>query len=396
MIMQKGNNKIESFFDDSWEHMHGLLEDHFPLEEKRKKRIGIWWWLGSAVSVFMLGWLVWPTNSISNPIIERSIVGQTTKMPAVESSQERSSSKQAVESNDSIDKEIITLHNSNAEVVLHSNDTRESLRNNSIQGIEDSKSKRPFTEILIEPNVKAVYHNPINKHQDDLVLVSNDGPNKSEKEVVEKIQPLKSIQVIRSFVKMDHEEGNQLKVEYTKPTKRRFYADIYTGVTHSFNQYNMFCGGLLGGVHITSRLGLETGLGYQITQLNEESLISQWDGAFSRLASVGPQVSAPISFRLHNLIIPLNVQYQLSPKLGLFAGGVYAYQFRTQFFSSDGAQENYSTKKNDDKSNPSYLSLQSGASYNIGRIQFDLGYRNRAFPSTDHQVFGRIRYRILR
>lgn len=89
IVMQKNNEEFDQFVLDSWENMHGLLDEQMP---KDKNRAVIWYWVTGVAVLVLLGIVgLWSSSSNVVEIVENqrviangrveSVVPQNTPKP---------------------------------------------------------------------------------------------------------------------------------------------------------------------------------------------------------------------------------------------------------------------------------------------------------------------------
>jgi len=398
--MQDKEN-MEQFFDDSWEHMHGLLDEHFPVKEKKKWRLTIWWWSGLALALLALGIMLWFDNQPVTP----------TKVPQ----------------NNPIPKKAIAQDEQIAEKKSETLDVTP-----TVSDATANPSKKENSPLILKINksqkIKFAAGKPISQY-DNFKSVSakseeaiiNDIEHRKAKdsESMKKTSQLSSIEEKRPSVFLIPSlpllapnplatEAAELKGVIKKNTGKKFYFEVYTGASQSNLGYNAGYIGFDIGRSLTNRLSVELGLGYRTILSGKtyiDSTAKALDFSADKLeytfepASIGSGIAtigSKESLRLHLVELPLKLRYRLTPKWAVYGEAIGVYQFAKPI--PDAVPNNITIEKTylpvSKLTAHAYLGLGGGISFGKNHWRLNAGYNNWALFRPDHQYYLGLKYRF--
>ncbi len=427
--MRSDIENMEQFFDDSWGHMHELLDEHFPVKEKEKRRVIIWWWTGLS-AVCIVGGLAWwyigfhtfdkiksvhtDIGKMSAPISRDQPLGKEdtlAKKQLIAKISENSLRHNRIEitnnllnsSNDENDQKIAKkLIATKLEVSHHDNLEKQTFR------------KKPQKQMgAIRKNVVGQSKENTNRFQkldswnmDSSSIVAKLAMNKEEPLA---IKPLPSLPLIPLFAK-----SAPLKVAISKHSKRA-YVELYAGVSMSNLGYSSgFLGGDVG-YALTNRLNVELGLGYRSIFIHNVLIDStnqtiEFDGTSTvKYLSPGSFGSSPTekillrnkgNIRIDLIEVPLRILYRITPKWSVYVDGIGGHQFAKAIPAAELLYINYHPKNLRDLvpvaqlSNHKYVGIGGGVSYGQNHWRLTAGYNNWAYFRLDNQYYVGMKYRF--
>ena len=399
--MQDKEN-MEQFFDDSWEHMHGLLDEHFPVKEKKKRRLVIWWWSGVALALLVLGIMLWFDNQPVTP----TKAPQNNAVPP----------KKAIAKEEQIaEKKSETLDV--APTVSNATTIRSKKENQSLILKINKRQKIKFADVKPvrqQDNFKRALEKfeevIVNDIEHPKAMVSESmkqtGQLSSVKEKRPSVFLIASLPLLAPYPLAT--EAAELKGVIKKNTGKKFYFEVYTGASQSNLGYNAGYIGFDIGRSLTNRLSVELGLGYRTILSGKtyiDSTAKALDFSADKLeytfepASIGSGIAtigSKESLRLHLVELPLKLRYRLTPKWAVYGEAIGVYQFAKPI--PDAVPNNITIEKTylpvSKLTAHAYLGLGGGISFGKNHWRLNTGYNNWAMFKPDHQYYLGLKYRF--
>lgn len=411
--MQSEKENMEQFFDNSWEHMHGLLDEHFPAKEKKKKRFILWWWWGMAAALIAVGAMLW-LNGLS--VADSQFKPQNITHSEIEKPNDPTPSPKTqtqitqnnTDENEPIKSTVEDLQENTADVISPQN---------KLQTI-DIHQANLSTRIIQSPNLNSERKQPkvARTTQHDLSLnpaLDKKAQNekipsliKGEDQILTRLGALKPLpQIAPSLL---FAQASDITIHKNK-AKRKLYYELYTGVSLSSQGYQSGFAGLSVGRPLTNRLSVEQGLGCRTIVASRTAIDSltktvafgkyfeQMDYAnqFSGLNSAA--VEGRESIRLYLIDLPLKLRYQLTPSWSIYAdmNGVYQLDKKVPnpLHSNSVATKEKSLPVTNLKGH-AYIGLGGGISLGKNHLRLNVGYNNWAWFKGDSQYNVGLRYRF--
>ncbi len=371
--MQNDNKNMEHFFDDSWQHMHGLLEEHLP--EKKKVLFWNWRWPIAMASVCFLlwwGWTRWDDvpelpSTTGTPKVEVKLVpnqpNQPTRPQAVKPPIAKVENPTNIKNKPGEKVSPPSGKNTTPKIVKKS-------ANKKLASIERSKKK----------DQNQSHKHPINTKLQKTKLISGQ-PKINHSSLTESL-PVR-------LSKLNSAVPFLPKATLHHKFKGQNSLNVYTGVTLSSLRYHYESAGLLWGHTWTPRLRSEAGVGVGVlnTEITDNQIFSpnlkfEDNSVFSTASPSMRNMTGYRDIQLYSLEFPLEVQFRLRPRLYIFGGGVYTHGFGSTI--SPVQRKFYQ-----------FVSLDAGIGYQLKRLRIGLGYENQLISTANHQVFLKVKWRVF-
>lgn len=422
--MQSEKENIERFFDDSWGHMHQLLDEHFPVKEKKKKRLAFWW-TGLAAVFITAGCAWWYIGRRTFDKTQSHVnapAGKGRKNALLRTNQKER--KGHTSPNIPIAKVNKNLKRTNVEK------TNDILDNSNRKNVQNLSQKLASSNLEVsrpmDMPMRPLRENRQNLNGIKVVDVELNDTNRIQK--LDNWNP-KTSSAIAKIVKNEAEtailkqlprlpaphlfaKATPLRVAILKRKKRR-YADLYSGVSMSNLGYSSgFIGGDVG-YSLTNRLNVELGLGYRTILIHKVLLDSMgqaidFDGAstveYLSPAGLGSGSTEKIlirnkgDLRIDMVEMPIRMMYRVSPKWSAYVEAIGVYQFAKVIPPAELLSVNYGSSKVlvpvANLSSHIYMGMGGGVVFGQHHWRWMAGYNNWAYFRADSHFYAGLKYRF--
>ena len=408
--MQDEKN-IESFFDDSWTHMHGLLDEHFPEKEKKKRRLFIWWWYGIPSVLLLIGVFFWfSSHSSESRLKMKQNKASIKNMPEFVTNPAKKQEEISIESIKTMPKELeakLEVKNKDAastksESILNT----EKIRNFALRPSQLEQILGKSQTIGYSKDVHNVLkHNPEPVESATVVHKSMESPKQKENTYADAITALLPILI----PKLHFTKGKTLNA-VTLKKKKHFYYELYLGASQSNVGYHSGFVGIDIGRSLNHRWSVELGLGYRTiisgkTFIDSTEKVLDFSGKTSKYtleplgAGLGQLiVGSKESLRLHLVELPLKLSYRLAPKWIIYGEAIGVYQFAKEIPDALVFESNKQNMMDylpvAQLSGHSYVGLGGGISFGQKHWRLNAGYNNWALFKPDNQYYMGLKYRF--
>ena len=407
--MNNDNSDLQQFFEDSWQHMHKLLDVHMPVAKRRRSRLLIGLWIG--LGMFLLAAASWLIDAFIHPI---------PSAPALPS--------EKIEIYDETD---YTQMPSNAYDVRHNTPTHRTMDISPDHTSPDRPAKRaiaapptpkrrephhslkkkpPVQQILMsfQPNIlKSAAHSPSTSAVDTPTAKATTFVHPLQKPASD-IAPI-DIAYTPQLLTMSIAKANRPPMTQDITQRPQSYLDIYAGTTLSIWAYFSASAGAHLGVSLTSQWEIETGLGYKYLFAREvtykpttKSIRFQGKKIYTDLFSHDHQLSStPIpaityALHLHLIELPLRLRYRRTSRWSIHAEIIGATAFATRLYPHASHSWDLSSKflTGSIQKVPFLWGAGGGCSYRLHRVRLSMGYRYWPNLDSDHQLNLYLSYRL--
>ena len=424
--MRSDIENMEQFFDDSWGHRHELLDEHFPVKEKEKRRLIIWLWAGLAAVFITAGCAWWYIGRRTFEKTQSHVItsaGKGRKNALIRTNQKER--KGHTSSNPPIANVNKNLKRTNVEK------TNDILDNSNRKNVQNLSQKLVSSNLEVNGPIDMPMRPLRENHQNlnggiRVVDVELNGANRIQK--LDNLNP-KTSAFVAKIVKNKAEtailkqlprlpaphlfaKAMPLKVAILKRKKRR-YADLYSGVSMSNLGYSSgFIGGDVGH-SLTNRLNVELGLGYRAILINKVLLDSMgqaidFDGAstvkYLSPGGFGSGSNEKIlirnkgDLRIDLVETPVRIMYRVSPKWSAYVEAIGVYQFAKVIPPAELLSVNYESSKVlvpvANLSSHIYMGMGGGVVFGQHHWRWVAGYNNWAYFRSDNHFYAGLKYRF--
>ncbi|HHB78983.1 MAG TPA: hypothetical protein ENK85_07095 [Saprospiraceae bacterium] len=400
--MHDNMDNMEQFFDDSWEHMHELLEEHLPEKEKKKKRF-LFWWLGAAAFIIGLGIYFWEDARYTRLDRPTEVAGKNrpkVSIPTYTQKEERTPKKHPTTTLPSTGKSQTA-----PKKIKHSNQTIAQKTKHLLPVL--SQKKEPTIVLGKSLTEKNLQNKPlITSHIDQTPTHQAQRKQVSILAPIEGLMPTPLVFAQAEVVPL-----------LTEKKPKKWYRDCYAGISASdIGNLAMF-GGIDVGRSISSRFDLDIGLGYRRVQLPAGHVDStgqyfstisfkenSWNTPSSGSLSSTLDRRSRISIHRDLIELPLKLHYRISPRWSVHTGVTGIYQFAAVQKKRDMVYSNQSTSAPiqvpnqitpiNNLTNQFYTSFDVGISYKCKPFNITAGYNNWNWFKSDNQLYLSLKYRF--